>query len=460
MSLISYIGNQLIKLGRNIQGRAMSIGRVFNFTTPETFASIDQTNAVEKTFNSNIAVYVVVKKDAQKFGSIPRYVYDASTKEEKAKRIDKGPLTKLINRPNPFYSQDYFYSLARASYKVCGETFIWLNRGDISDYRLNDGSYDDKAIDKLPVLEMYVLPADMVALIPDPENLWGVLGYSLEIGEKLIMRAGDVIHWRDLNLSFDAGTREHSRGMPPGKPGAKTIEEANSLSKASMRMSQNDGAKAVLYNEILGQELTPVQESQLRRVIDAKINNNDVAGAVAAIQGKWGLLNLAMSSKDMEMIEKKKMSWTEIALLYDVPPNLVVTEQKYDNLDAAIFQWVNDSIIPGCKQLDGEMNRVLLKAFGLENTAFIATDPTELPEVMNHMIKIAKDYQEIWSISPDEIREYLGFDKWGGEFSEPWVPGDRTPINKMDDNLDEITNYLDNFNGRNGDKKEGLRTLS
>lgn len=428
-------------------------GRVFNFTTPEVFDTLDQTKAIEKGFNGNIAVYVVVKKDAQKFGSIPRYVYDASTKEEKAKfkfsevkaykPVSTGPLTDLINRPNKFQSQDYFYSLLRACYKVCGEAFIWCNRGDISGYRLEDGSFDDAAIDKLPVLEMYVLPPDQMVLIPDPENLWGVLGYYLNMGEKVLMRAGDVIHWRDLNLSFDPASRIHQRGMPPATPGSKTIAESDSISRASMRMSQNDGAKAILYNETMD-NMSPAQQSKLKKVIDAKINNNDVAGAVATLQGKWGLLDLAMSSKDMEMIEKKKMSWHEIALLYGVPPEFVVTDQKYDNMGSAMFQWVNDSIIPGCKQLDGEMNRVLLKAFGLDKKAFIATDYTELPEVMSYMIDVATKMQGIWSIKPDEVREYLNYDTIGNDFDEPWVPGNLSPLSQNNDinQMDQVSQYL------------------
>lgn len=456
-NLLAQIGQQIIKIGNRLVGRRImtAAGQFFSLTVPEVFSAINQRNAIEEGFNRNIAVYVVVKKDAQKFGNITRYIFDATKKEEKAsvkslrrkypvleikanqkvevkpgENSPMGQLNTLLNRPNKLQSQDAFFTLLRAAYKVCGEGFVWLNRGDISSYINPDGSFDDMAIDRLPVLEMYVLPPQYITLIPDPENIWGVLGYILEVGDRVIMRGGDVIHWKDINLSFDASSREHSRGMSPLTPGARNLDEFNAIINGSYRTAINDGAKAVIYNETMN-AMTPQQQADIKRVVDAKINNQEVAGAVAAIQGKWGLLNLATDARAMQMIERKKFSWHEIALLFGVPPEYVVTDTKYDNMGAAAFQWVSDSIIPACKQLDGEMNRVLLKAFGLDGIAFIGTDYSELPEVQAYMVKVAKELQEIWSITPNEIRELLGYEeREEEEFNEPWPVGTRHPMSE------------------------------
>lgn len=438
MNIISQLGSKLVKLGNRILGQAMSVyTRAFTISTPEVFVGIDQNNAIEKGFNSNIQVYVCVKKDAQKFGYIPRYLFTEADKQVKAHMhplletkaftpAPKNKLTELLARPNPFQGQDAFYALARASYKVTGNAYIWLNRGDIEDYRLEDGSFDDAVIDKLPVLEMYVLPPDQVSIIPDVTNLWGTLGYVLEANGRNLMRAGDVIHWRDLNLSWDAASRTHLMGMSALTPGAKTLEESNSLSRYAMRSAQNDGAKAILFNETMD-AMNPTQQSELKRVIDAKINNNDVAGSVATLQGKWGMHSLAQTSKDLEMIDRKKMSWREVALLFGVPPELVDTETKYDNMGQAILQWVSNEIIPACKQLDDEMNRVLLPAFGLKGKMFIASDPSDLIEVKTIVIDFATKLQAIWSVAPDDVRDNLGYERIGGKFSEPWIITGRTP---------------------------------
>lgn len=460
-------GQFFVQLANVFRGRPLSSGtRVFNITTPEVYAPIDSESAIRKGFNDNISVYSIVMKDAKKFGSIPMYVYDASKKEEKAikapiplvarlyrelkalsvykppdSRLGKltspaNQLSELLKRPNKNESQDVFLTRLRAYYKICGECFIWLNRGDIEGYRNEDGLFDDEAIDILPVLEMVVLPSQLMTIIPNPDDLWGVLGYILEIGEKLVIRKNDVIHWKNINLDFDAATREHLRGMTPLKPGAKTLEESNSLAKASMRSSQNDGAKAVMYQKIPGQ-LTPSQQTDIKRVVDTKINNTDVTGSVATIAGDWGLLDLSMSAKDQMQIEKKKMSWQELCFLFDVPVEFFDPETTFANKEQALLGWVTNDIIPACKQFNGELNRALLKAFKLDGHVIIASDYSELQEIQKGMVEAAKTMQEIWSLSPDDVRDILGFEPLGGDFAEPWVPGGRTPLSKanMDDGM-------------------------
>lgn len=441
MSFFNALGTTLFKLGRSLMGRPLSAGgRAFTVTTPEVYNTIDRENSIREGHNGNVAVYSIVMKDADKFASIPRYVYQK--REQKADRIEAGQLTELLNRPNPFQSQDAFFTTVRAYYKVCGEAFIWLNRGDLEPYRLPNGEFDDIAIDRLPVLQMYVLPADLITIIPDESNLWGVLGYVLEVGERVIIRKGDVIHWKMPNLSFDAATREHLRGMSPLKPGSKTLAENNSMARASMRQAQNDGAKAVIYNKTMG-AMTPEQQTQLKKVIDSKINNNDVAGAVATLQGDWGMLDMSMSSHDMELLEAKKLSWQELCFLFKVPYEFFDGETSFANKEQAQFGWLTNDIIPACKQLDGELNRVLLKAFGVDKSVYIASDPSDLPEMVKAMIDAAKTMQEIWSLTPNDVRKFLNQEPIPGEFDEPWVPNGRIPLSSANDpEADALANEI------------------
>lgn len=442
-------------LGRSgpaIQGQALTSGtRIISLSTPEVFSPLDITDAINTGFSQNVSVYSVVKKDAKKFGSVPLYVYDAAKKEEKAVRhpllemkamtrledSSSKKLTDLLNRPNKQEGQDMFLARTRAYFKVCGEAFIWLNRGDLEPYRMPDGSFNDDTIDKLPVLEMQVLPSSFISIIPDPTDLWGILGYVLEVGERLIIRKNDVIHWKDINLKFDASTRAHLRGMSPLLPGSKTLSESDALSFASMRSAQNDGSKAVLFDKG-GMKMTPEQQTQIKRVIDTKINNLDNAGAVAALQGDWGILDLAQSAHDQQMIERKDFSWKEICFLLDVPNEFFDTKTTFANKKEALLGWVTNDIIPACKQFCGELNRVLLKSFSLEQKVLIAADWSELPEIKQGMVESAKIMQEIWSISPDDVRDFLGYERLGDKFAEPWVPSGRTPISDMRDPDEEL----------------------
>jgi hypothetical protein len=202
--------------------------------TGDTYPNVNVKNSIDLGFNANASVYSIVMKDANKFGSIPRYLWDKAKKEEKAKdpMLFEGSkeLTALLDRPNPYEGQDFFYTKIRAYYKICGEAFIFLNRGDLEAYRDETGLLDDDTIDLLPVLEMCVLPADHIAIIPDPTNVWGVLGYVLDIGgQRIVLRKNDVIQWKTVSLDFNAGTRAHLRGMPPLQPGQELLAESRAV---------------------------------------------------------------------------------------------------------------------------------------------------------------------------------------------------------------------------------------
>lgn len=416
----------------------------------EVYGQINTATAVD-AFSSNTAVYSIVMKDADKFGSIPRYVYTASEREEKADISGaEAKLTALINRPNRTQSQDSFYTLARAYYKVTGNAYIWLNRGDLSNYIDEAGVWNDKAIDSLPVLEMFVLASQSVQAVPKKEDVFGIQYYELDLaGTKVPIRTGDMIHWKSTNLLFDASTRIHLRGLSPLAAGYKSLELNNSMTNGAVRQAQNDGARAVIYNKTLG-AMTPEQQSQLKSVIDKKINNNDVAGAVATLQGDWGMLDLGRSVKDLMLLEGKELSWKELSYLFKVPYEFFDSETTFANKEQAQVGWLTNDIMPACKQLDGEFNRVLPKAFGFTGT--IQSDFSELPEMIKAMADTAKTMLEVWCITPNEVRTYLGHDEIDDDqMDEVWVPTGRTPLSKSnpDDGGEEILNQIANARGGN-----------
>jgi HK97 family phage portal protein len=428
--------------------------RMWNVGTREVLPDINAERAVTDGYNANAAVYSIIKTDAEKFASIPRYLVDAKKMEEKRKKVPvqfkslikaepiktesvKQTLDKLLNRPNPYQGQAAFFKTVRSYFKTCGEGFIWLNRGDI------DG-LTDVQIALRPVLEMYPLPSYRMKVVPDEENLWGVSGYLLSAGGMDIpFRKGEIIHWKDTNLLFDTSTKEHLRGMTPLKPGAATLQQNNDATRSSIRMYQNDGAKGAMFNKDLS-KATPTQESQIRGVIDRKINNNDVKGAVAALQGEWGYIDLGKTSVDLDLLGGKQMSWKELCFLFQVPYELFDSATTYANKEQAQKGWVTNSIIPASKELDDELNRVLLRAFALEGKYIIQCDYSELPELQDDMKSLTEWLKEAYWITPNEKRELQGYETLATDLmDEPWMPNGLTPISQVGgDGFDEMLNEL------------------
>lgn len=445
---------------------------LINLGTREVLPDINQQNAIEYGFNANAAVYSIIKADADKFASIPRYVYDAKSMEVKerlpkhlkaaagAKRLTNN-LSKLLTRPNPYQGQAAFFKYVRAQYKVEGEAFIWLNRGDNTD--ANGVVLSDMRQDQLEVLEMYPLPADHMTVVPDPDNIFGVAGYILKVGgQDLPIRKNDIIHWKDINLQFDASSRIHLRGMTPLKPGRSVLQQNNDATLASTRMYQNDGAKGILYGEET-KGISPTQEGQIRGIVDRKVNNNDIKGAVASIfgAGKLGYLDLGGTSVDMQLLDGKKMSWQELCALFQVPYEIFDNQTTYANRAEAQKGWVSNSMIPASEELDDELNRKLLRAFKLEGLAVIASDPSKLPEMQANMKELAEYLGLSWWITPNEKREMMGYEKYGdATFDEPWVGNTVQPLSlaTANDGFDALANEIGLSDYAIDPKKNGAKT--
>lgn len=419
----------------------------------EIIPDIDAQRAISEGFDANAAVFSIVNDDADKFASIPRYVYDAK-KYNKGSRLNykikakkdsilNNDLSKLLERPNPWQGQAAFLKTIRSYYKICGEAFIWLNRGDVKDL-------DDRAIELLPILEMYVLPSHWINIVPDPANLWGVEGYILNVGgslggQKVPYHKAEIVHWRGINLQWDASLRSHLRGMPALKPGAATLQQNNEATRGATRMYSNDGSKAILYGKNIA-DITAAQETQLREVVDRKVNNNDVKGAVATLFGigELGVVDLSKSSIDLELLKGKADSWKELCALLGVPYEFYNTETTFANKEQAQKGWVTNKIIPACKEFDDELNRKLLRAFKLEDRAIIASDASELPELQEDIAQMVTGLAAAWWLTPNQRLEMMGQENNSDPmFDEPWIPSGLTPLSQnQGDGFDALAGEL------------------
>ena len=424
----------------------------------EVIPEFDQTKAIDEGFSASTWIYAIIAKNAKKFASVPRYLYDEKalmqekgariklrTKELNTQKLFESDLNQLLNRPNEYQGRAQFMALLYAFYLSCGEAFVWLNRGNVKErYDSKTGQLiprSDKEMDAMPVLEMYVLPSNYVKVYSDPDNVFGITGYCLEVaGVKIEIRKGDIIHWRDLNLKFDPTSGTHLRGMTRLTPGNKTVQENKDIVKSSVRMYQNDGAKGILFAPEVGVDsLTPQQESDIRTVVNAKINENDIKGAVALLMGyKWEYIDLAINAVDLSLIEGRIKNQQELCALFDTPHLLFIpTEATLANLESAKRNWVNDVIIPASKELDDMFNLRLLPAFDLIGKAKIISDFTELPELQEDMNKLVETLLKAYWVTPNQKLIAQGYEASPNPlFDEPWVPSGHKPISQITSDME------------------------
>lgn len=443
MSVLSTFGNYLSrKFGAKVPGNPGPYNPFWVGTT-QVYPTIGQQEALINGFNGNAAVYSIVNKYSDKAASIERYLETLETEEPFP---DSHPLMKLLKRPNNDQSQSAFFGDVFCDFKLFGEAFIWLNRGDDLGVTADGQLFELDSRDYIarPVLEMFCVPANQMGVIPDPDNLFGASGYYFINRPDIKFRKEDFIHWKGRNRNFDQFGRPQVRGMSPLTPAYKILAADNSATDSMVRMFQNDGAKGVLYNENMA-PMNPEQKSQLERVMRDKVNSKEVKNTVAAFQGKWGYHALGLTSVDMETIAGKQYIMKELCWLFSVPFALFDTEITYANQNEAQKSWVGNTIKPDCKALDGELQRVLFLAFNVsDEKARICSNFDDLPEMQEDKAKQVEWLMKA-PLTPNEVRDALGYEvaeKDETEADKIYIPSGYVPMEPQEDPMmyDDILN--------------------
>lgn len=381
------------------------------------YKGTDDETLIKEGYLKNADIYSIIQMDVRKFASIPVNTYKVKADDRKAfekyRRVKRymgaatmvmqrkaleeiaedNDISRLLQRPNPWQGADQFWQMARGFYDMTGEAFIWKAR----------------ATEGGPPVALYVLPTQYITVIGSSTNMYQPAKFIFTInGQEIQLDPADVIHWKTWTPEFDLFTRPQLRGVSPLQALARSMTASNEANDAMVAMFQNGGAKGVLYNETYN-DLSPEQESQLRGVIDRKINNSKMKAAVASLQGKWGYQDLGLNSVDMQLLESMKVTRKQFADAIGIPVDLIEGDKTYANREQAMKDWVSNTLYPAWKSLTDELNRALVPEFGTSMArVVIDVDISMLPEMQDDMKMLTEIAEKSWWLDWNEKRVLTG----------------------------------------------------
>lgn len=265
------------------------------------------------------------------------------------------------------------------------------------------------------------------------------------------MHPEDVVHWRTPGVRFDAFTYQHLYGVSPLAAGGKRITMDESITDASVYMFQNGGARAIAFNKSLN-NLTPVQDQRLSDVIDTKINNKAMKGAVAALPGDWGKLDFGLNAVDMDLINADTANFKRICSLFGANSQAWMGDSTFNNQEQAKKDNITSLILPDATSFNDEENRKLLRAFKLNPEQFkIDVDASDLAELQDDMKILTDRVMGNTTLTIDEKREALGYDPIGGDQGKLiLVPSTMTTLEDISVPINPLNN-VPGFNDPSGD---------
>lgn len=320
--------------------------------------------------------------------------------------LEQHPLIDLLNRPNPQQSYSEFFGSLYGYLLLSGNTYV-----------LKTGS------DRGAPRELHQLRPDRIE----------IKGSGNPIPEKYIYKINGKVQGT-YNVDQDNGYSElkHIKlwnpmddyyGCSPLAAAAVEVDQHNMMAKHNVNLLAN-GARpsgAVIFKPQddagFAMNLTDSQRQQLLTDLNNRFSGAGNAGRPMLLEGDFDWKEMGLSPKDMDFLNLKHLSATDIAMCFGVPSQLVGVpdSQTYSNVAEARLALYEETIIPYLSKVQSDINEWLVPMFG--DGLSIEFDIDSIPALSERRKKI---YENVTSavregiMTRNEARERIGLEPVDG----------------------------------------------
>ena len=348
----------------------------------------------------NAIVYRCVNEIAKGASSVPFVVKSGDD------ILEEHQLNAILSRPNPLQSYSEFFNSLYGYLMLSGNAYI-LKVGP----------------DNQPPQELHLLRPDRIVVKGDknymPERYEYMVNGRIEKVYDVDQENGfsDIKHiklWNPLDDFY---------GCSPLSAAAVEIDQHNLSSKHNVNLL-NNGARpsgAVIFKPKddagMTVNLTDSQRQQLMTDLNNRFSGTSNAGRPLLLEGDFDWKEMGLSPKDMDFINLKHLSATDIALCFGVPSQLVGVPdaQTYANVAEARLALYEETIIPYLRKIQSDLNEWLVPMFG-DDLRF-SFDVDAIPALSERRRRI---YENVTTavregiITRNEAREKLGLSPMQG----------------------------------------------
>jgi hypothetical protein len=182
-------------------------------------------------------------------------------------------------------------------------------------------------------------------------------------------------------------------------------------------------------------QLTDGQRQQLLEDLNSRFSGSANAGRPMLLEGDFDWKEMGLSPKDMDFLNLKHMSATDIAMCFGVPSQLVGVpdSQTYSNMAEARLALYEETIIPYLRKVQSDLNEWLVPQFEeLGEDLSFEYDIDRIPALAERRRMI---YQNVLGavnagvMTRNEARELVGLSPMDGA-DDLLVPSNLFPLNE------------------------------
>lgn len=305
-------------------------------------------------YSKNAVVFIAVSKIATACAGINWVLYSKSKgrRKEKTEILDS-PLLTLLDKPNPDMARAQFIENVVAYLKITGNSFVEANTG---------------LTGKIP-LELWPASPDKMKIVPSSRGFVDKYIYSTGSGSREfpvdpVKLTSKIMHWKTfnpVNLWY---------GLSPLEAALLSLDQNSAGQKWNLALLQNSATPSgVLQMKVTDINprgaLTKDQYDRLKAEFDENFQGSKNAGRPMILEGGLNWQQISLGPKDMDFLQNKNVTATDIFAVYGVPAELVGLGQKtFNNYKEARLSFYEDNILPTMDSLKDKFNTWLTPAFG------------------------------------------------------------------------------------------------
>jgi HK97 family phage portal protein len=303
-------------------------------------------SALKLAYIENIIVYRCINLITQQASQL-KYKLFAGDKE-----IENHPLLTLLNNPYPTMASAEFLIRTFTFFLLYGQSFIWMRYSNNKIPQLNT-----------PPQLLYPLRPDYMSVKEGQNFLPSKYIYSDNINnlefDVTIEGQSNIIHLKKINPANDY------IGLSPIMPAAFSVSMYTESSKWNYNLVKNGARPSGIIKCPLNYSPTEEQRNLLSQTINSLYSGAENAGKSIVLPDGLEWIQQSFSPVDMDLLNAEKTSAHKIALAFNVPMDLLNTDQaKYDNLATSAEQLLDEAILPLINNYIDELNMVLVPRYG------------------------------------------------------------------------------------------------
>ena len=364
------------------------------FGVQDSSKSYKYQDLAKEGYQKNAIVYRCVNEIAKGASAVPFHIKAGDDV------LEQHPLIDLLNRPNPLQSNSEFFNSLFGYLLLSGNAYV-LKVGGLAGQ-----------------------PKELHLLRPDRIEIKAGSGYMPERYDYVIN--GKILTSYEVDQDTGMGDLKQIKlwnplddyhGLSPLAAAAVEVDQHNLASTHNISLLSN-GARpsgAIIFKPKddagFTANLSDSQRQQLLTDLNQRFSGTSNAGRPMLLEGDFDWKEMGLSPKDMDFLNLKHMSSTDIALCFGVPSQLVGVPdaQTYANVAEARLALYEETIIPYLRKIESDINEWLVPQFN-ENIKFqYIVD--EIPALSERRRRIYENITTAVSqgiMTRNEAREMIG----------------------------------------------------